>query len=648
MGQGRNRLYFGISFLVSSIPAWAGIYCMVHNRTTLSILLIAFSMICMGISTLLFVGYKTIKHGVPLLSKSLSIISGILWPVARGLSRTRIVGPILSVCIRSTFFIWFMVLLMSDHAIRWVLRRFVGQHPTGHSLSVINAMDTTFELFDETIPVTKDLQDNRLFQRRKSESGAAGNRLVQRPRYSLPLAYTLSVASKLVYEDVAVIRYELEKAGFDVVKSFHPIAYQNICAFIVEKDNDILLVFRGTNPLNIQNYITNVNTGLCQVRGRNGSNMGKVHKGFWKAMGDPPIRQHAYQYHQEQHGTSNLDDGNMTHIHDNSTSRVQIVLNNTSLYRTIASAVQAVIQVLQFLTLNVFHYVSDPVDSSWTGPDVDVRTNTMFSQAEKHIMELLRHNRHDSKHRRLFITGHSLGGALGTIFLAKMVQSRSPVLEHFGGLYTFGHPKIGNIDFARSFDRHMSNKIFHHAYNNDIVTRIPLWAPYDSPPGTLVYIGSDYDITLYPPDPLTNCPVPIRRISFLHLSGVLNRFVIRRMVHENLIRILFRLVFPFFLNDHFPSDYCGALRHGRARRVVMGTAGLQGGEKDVHAESDCSEEDDQTNNLSKRYPNNNDNNINNSGNNKSIHQHQHHTTDIITLHNNEPDEFNSTDRRLSF
>ena len=136
--------------------------------------------------------------------------------------------------------------------------------------------------------------------------------------------------------------------------------------------------------------------------------MGNVHKGFWKAMGDPPIRHHS----NSQQVIDNSTDGSPSASTDS--SRIQIELNNTSLYQTIASAVHAVIKVLQFLTANVFHYVSDPVDSSWTGPDVDIRSNTMFSQAEKHIIELLRHNRHDHKHRRVFITGHSLGGSLGT------------------------------------------------------------------------------------------------------------------------------------------------------------------------------------------------------------------------------------------
>jgi hypothetical protein len=98
-----------------------------------------------------------------------------------------------------------------------------------------------------------------------------------------------------------------------------------------------------------------------------------------------------------------------------------------------------------------------------------------------------------------------------------------------------------------------------------------------TPPGTLVFIDSAYNITLYPPNPHTNEPVPVRPISFVHLSGLLNRHVIKRLVQENQIRILFRILFPFFLNDHFPSDYCDSLRKGKVNWVIMGSHGLEGG-----------------------------------------------------------------------
>lgn len=113
--------------------------------------------------------------------------------------------------------------------------------------------------------------------------------------------------------------------------------------------------------------------------------------------------------------------------------------------------------------------------------------------------------------------------------------------------------------------------------NKDLTTVLTF---ISTPPGTLVFIDSAYNITLYPPNPYTNEPVPVRPISFLHLSGLLNRHVIKRIVRENQIRVLFRILFPFFLNDHFPSDYCDSLRRGKLHWIIMGAGGLEGGHED--------------------------------------------------------------------
>lgn len=101
-----------------------------------------------------------------------------------------------------------------------------------------------------------------------------------------------------------------------------------------------------------------------------------------------------------------------------------------------------------------------------------------------------------------------------------------------------------------------------------------------TPPGSLVYIDSAFNITIYPPNPYTNEPVPVRPISFLHLSGLLNRYVIRRLPQENQIRILFRILFPFFMNDHFINDYCQSLRQGTVQWIIMGAGGLEGGDEE--------------------------------------------------------------------
>lgn len=48
----------------------------------------------------------------------------------------------------------------------------------------------------------------------------------KKPEYSLSVAHTLSVASKLAYEDVAVVKYELELGGYDVENTFKAIGYK--------------------------------------------------------------------------------------------------------------------------------------------------------------------------------------------------------------------------------------------------------------------------------------------------------------------------------------------------------------------------------------------------------------------------------------
>lgn len=98
--------------------------------------------------------------------------------------------------------------------------------------------------------------------------------------------------------------------------------------------------------------------------------------------------------------------------------------------------------------------------------------------------------------------------------------------------------------------------------------RIPYW--YSPPPGTLVYIDSSYKISIYPPNQKTQEPIPVRGISYLHLSGLLNKSVILRLRSETPVRILFRILFPFFINDHFPSDYCDALLSGDVEWVILG------------------------------------------------------------------------------
>ncbi|KAI7870972.1 hypothetical protein BDF14DRAFT_1766916, partial [Spinellus fusiger] len=414
-----NRIYLNVSLVIVFTPALVGLYAVNHHYSGLSQAMFTLSAVCLGLSTTIFTLLKAFKHGIPVLLFILRSLNQIFSPMALYLSQSTLLGPVLSIMIRVFFFVGFIILLMSDQCMRGIVGRCVGKHSTKRNLTIINAMHTDFSFSDHTLPHTERLEtkehtDLHTKTMTNKEQSISATDMPKIPHYSLSLAYTLSVASKLVYEDIEVIKYELEKYGFDVQCTFRPIAYQNICAFIIEKENDIILVFRGTNPLNIQNYLTNINIGMGAVEAPWGP-MGKVHKGYWSAMGDPLPCNHNTQ----------LNDLSLK-------TRVQIELTNTSVYQTVLTTCIATAKVFRFFIYNLFYHVKEPIDSTWLGPEVDIRSHSMYSQAEHYIMELVQstgindengvtkesrdvHGCHESqKEKRLFITGHSLGGALAT------------------------------------------------------------------------------------------------------------------------------------------------------------------------------------------------------------------------------------------
>jgi triacylglycerol lipase len=73
--------------------------------------------------------------------------------------------------------------------------------------------------------------------------------------------------------------------------------------------------------------------------------------------------------------------------------------------------------------------------------------------------------------RSLWVTGHSLGGALATLAVAKIRLEKAHPVD---GLYTFGQPRVGDADFAYRFDQDFKDRTFRFVNNQDIVPRVPL------------------------------------------------------------------------------------------------------------------------------------------------------------------------------
>jgi hypothetical protein len=96
-------------------------------------------------------------------------------------------------------------------------------------------------------------------------------------------------------------------------------------------------------------------------------------------------------------------------------------------------------------------------------------------------------NLKQKKVRPLFLTGHSLGGAMATIAAAKLIHQDLPFIS----TYTFGQPRTMTHNTARIINGKVENRFFRFQNNNDIVTRAPARASGYSHVGSFVYISED-------------------------------------------------------------------------------------------------------------------------------------------------------------
>lgn len=91
------------------------------------------------------------------------------------------------------------------------------------------------------------------------------------------------------------------------------------------------------------------------------------------------------------------------------------------------------------------------------------------------------------KKRPVFITGHSLGGALATCCAALFNDEDWPYM----GLYTFGSPRCVGKHAARVFNIESKDKTFRFQNSSDIVTRMPSRAMGYRHTGQNMFIDGD-------------------------------------------------------------------------------------------------------------------------------------------------------------
>jgi hypothetical protein len=73
--------------------------------------------------------------------------------------------------------------------------------------------------------------------------------------------------------------------------------------------------------------------------------------------------------------------------------------------------------------------------------------DNVWKEIDKALVEHIRED------QALWVTGHSLGGALATLAVDRFTDSKVPI----GGMYTFGQPMVGDEKFADNYNRKIKN-----------------------------------------------------------------------------------------------------------------------------------------------------------------------------------------------
>ncbi len=95
-----------------------------------------------------------------------------------------------------------------------------------------------------------------------------------------------------------------------------------------------------------------------------------------------------------------------------------------------------------------------------------------FHRAFESVWESLRSeiDRQQTGRQTLWFTGHSLGGALATLAVARMRSEAPP--KPVQRLYTFGSPRVGDWDFRQAFDSDFSARTFRYVNEDDLVPHL--------------------------------------------------------------------------------------------------------------------------------------------------------------------------------
>ncbi|KAI5067981.1 hypothetical protein GOP47_0016326 [Adiantum capillus-veneris] len=240
------------------------------------------------------------------------------------------------------------------------------------------------------------------------------------------------MASKIAYENERVIKKAVEETWkmnfvqyFDCWNDY--LEYNATQAFIFtdkrQDANIVVVAFRGTQLFNMYDWCTDFDFSYYVL-----PEMGRVHVGFLEALGlGTRLRRETLK---------------------------QAKINTT-------------------MKANKLTPTSTPSSGLPEKSLSDDGKVLAYDAICSRVRTLLRQN----LGAKLYITGHSLGGALATLFSALLLIEDNETCLSLGGVFTYGQPRVGDAKFASFVQKKLCGtspkKYFRVVYRTDIVPRLP-------------------------------------------------------------------------------------------------------------------------------------------------------------------------------
>lgn len=153
----------------------------------------------------------------------------------------------------------------------------------------------------------------------------------------------------------------------------------------------------------------------------------------------------------------------------------------------------------------------------------------------------------------IYITGHSLGGAMAALMGAMLIMEPvyKPIADGLRALYTFGQPMVGNPTFARACAENpfLGAKVFRYVFGHDIVPELPPTAS-----GEFAHFGAEYRLESNSHGNPRKSPRPTTQLS--NLAELLET-PLGFLAHQ--IKALRNIPLQHSLYDHGPQHYIAAL-----------------------------------------------------------------------------------------